>query len=109
MAKQERENPTTDVIEESATNLDNAVSDDEITETPTQNEPENISVVGKVAGCVRLNVRKSPRTDAEVLCEVSNNSELLIDTDQSTDKWFKVCTAAGTEGFCMKKYVAVQK
>ena len=64
-------------------------------------------VVGVVINCMKLNVRKKPQPNATILCEVKAASELVIDEAASTNDYYKVCTAAGVEGFCMKKYVSV--
>lgn len=83
---------------------------------PTEQEPtfnEEViqpkTAMGVVVDCVRLNVRMEPNINSDVVCEVSRNSELLIDIDASTDEWFSVCTAAGSEGFCMKKFIEIQQ
>lgn len=71
---------------------------------------ENIiePVVGVVTDCFKLNIRKRPNIDSEVICVVPAFSELTITMDKSTSKWFKVCTETGETGYCMKKYVAVK-
>lgn len=71
-------------------------------------EPETqSSVSGVVIGCSKLNIRKAPSVSAPILCEVTLKSELIIDPGKSTDDWYSVCTPAGVEGFCMKKFVAL--
>ena len=69
---------------------------------------EETPVVGVVSGCGKLNVRKEPSVEAEIVCEVLVGSELMIDESASTKIWVKVCTAAGSEGFCMRKFVEIQ-
>lgn len=71
-----------------------------------QAEPE--PVVGVVVGCGKLNIRKEPNVSGEIVYEALFKSELIIDVDKSTDEWFSVCTAAGIEGFCMKKFVEIK-
>lgn len=66
---------------------------------------EQISMVGTVAGCEKLNVRKSANKWAEVVCEIPVGSEVVIREDESTEEFYKVCTAAGAEGFCMREYI----
>lgn len=61
--------------------------------------------IGAVSNCIRLNIREKPSLDSNVRCVVDFASELLIDTSKSTLDWFSVCTPAGIEGFCMKRYV----
>lgn len=65
-------------------------------------------MIGIVANCIKLNVREEPRADATIVCEVACQTELMIEEAESTEEFFKVCTAAGIEGFCMKKFIAVQ-
>lgn len=66
---------------------------------------EQISIVGIVTDCEKLNVRKEPRATANVVCEIPVNSEVTIFEDESTSDFYKVCTAAGAEGFCMRKFI----
>ena len=62
---------------------------------------------GIVTDCVRLNVRKNPDLNAEILCEVNCQTDLMIDEKESTDTFYKVYTAAGIEGFCMKDFITL--
>lgn len=64
--------------------------------------------IGKVVGCQKLNIRKEPNGEAEVLGTISADSEIMIDEDESTSDFYKVYTESGTEGFCMKQYIAIQ-
>ena len=64
--------------------------------------------IGLVANCKRLNIREGPTVDAPVICEVACQTELMIEEADSTEDFYKVCTAAGIEGFCMKKFIAIQ-
>lgn len=67
------------------------------------------SKIGTVVdNCTMLNVREKPNLDAAVICSVNTGSKLVITEEESTDEWFKVCTEAGAEGFCMKDYVTVE-
>lgn len=63
---------------------------------------------GIVTNCVRLNVRKEPKTDAAIICEIDNKTEVVIDENASTREFYKVYMASGIEGFCMKKYITIQ-
>lgn len=68
----------------------------------------NGNLTGIITGCKRLNVRKEASAEADVLCVLNENTELTIDTAESTDEFYKVCTAAGIEGYCMKMFVSVK-
>lgn len=80
----------------------------------TEPEPETVFVTGTtitttipgtVTDCVKLNVRVAPFLTAEVACVLDANSEVEIDMTKSTDEWFKVTTASGVEGYCMRMFV----
>lgn len=64
--------------------------------------------IGMVIDCFRLNIRKEPVARAEIVCEIDCQTELMIDESESTDDFFKVCMASGIEGFCIRKFIAVQ-
>ncbi len=63
------------------------------------------TVEGVVVNCAKLNVRVAPNATADVLCVLDVKSEIEIVVSKSTDDWFYVCTAAGVEGYCMRKFV----
>lgn len=65
-------------------------------------------IIGKVAGCKNLNVRKDPSSEADVLGTIPADSEVMIDESESTSDFYKVYTESGTEGFCMKQYIATK-
>lgn len=71
--------------------------------TPTNPEPKTGIVTAN-----KLNIRKLPALNAEVVAVVDKNTKLMIDPEYETVEWFKVCTAAGVEGYCMKKFVEVK-
>jgi SH3-like domain-containing protein len=63
------------------------------------------TVSGVVVNCAKLNVREEPSADAEVVCVLDVMSEIRIDATKSDNEWFKICTASGVEGYCMRKFV----
>ena len=63
------------------------------------------SVTGVVDGCMKLNVRVEPAANADVICTLSTTTEVEINVDDSTAEWFKVCTATGVDGYCMRKFI----
>ena len=86
--------------------------DDTLSLTGSATVAEDRSVeesIGVVTDCQKLNIRKEPNRDSEVIAVVSSLDELRIDSVTSTDDWYAVCTVSGIEGFCMKKFVAVAK
>lgn len=86
--------------------------------TPAIVEPESVTTVattapvepieGTISGCIRLNVRKEPSLNGEVICELPVGTTLMIDPDKSTEDWFSVCLEIGGEGYCMKKFVTIK-
>lgn len=56
----------------------------------------------------KLNVRKLPSSNAEVVTVINQNTPVLIDTEESTSDWYKVSTATGAVGYCMKKFITVK-
>lgn len=69
-------------------------------------EPE-IQKFGKINNCKKLNVRKLPNRDAEIVSELVEGSEVMIDEKESTALFYKICTEHGIEGFCMKQFIKV--
>lgn len=65
--------------------------------------------IGHVVDCAKLNVRKDPDADAEILGTLSAGAEVMIDESESTDDFYNVCAASGFEGFCMKRFIAVEE
>lgn len=63
---------------------------------------------GVVIDCQRLNVRKEPSVSADIICEIAKQTEVMIYENESTNDFYKICTSAGIEGFCMKKYISVR-
>lgn len=66
-------------------------------------------VSGVVTSCLKLNVRKAPSADGEVLTIIDASSKVMVDVDSSTEQFYKVFTEASIEGFCMKKYITLKK
>lgn len=74
---------------------------------PTIPEVEAPKNLGKVVGCVKLNVREEPSTKADVVFEITLGSTVFIDEACSTDEFYKICTEHGVEGYCMKKFIEI--
>lgn len=80
----------------------------------TEEEPEVIDevvkpeVVGVIIDCMKLNVRKTPNPYGEIIGTIDVDSEVTINDAESTNEFYKICTAAGVEGFCVKKFIQVK-
>lgn len=79
--------------------------EEEIAEQVTLDEFKTIT--GTVVGCLKLNVREQMFTGATILCELPASSEVQIFADENHDEWYHVITASGIDGYCMKKYIAI--
>ena len=66
-------------------------------------------LIGVVVNCLSLNIREKASADSNVIAEAKALDELKIDMTNSNDDWYAVCTVAGIEGFCMKKFIAVRE
>lgn len=87
------------IPEEQAVETESVEQETEITKQKT----------GVVANCLILNIRKEPNAKSEVIGELTCLTEVMIDEQGSTDDFYKICTVAGVEGFCMKKYISVAR
>lgn len=61
---------------------------------------------GHVTECIKLNVRKEPNPNAEVIGTVNRGDSLIIDPSPFGD-FYKVIIPYGVEGYCMKKFVYI--
>ena len=77
------------------------------TEVEAADEPRTAS--GVVTDCICLNVRKQPDIHADVAVVIDALTQVCVDLDASTEDFYKVTTSDGTEGFCMRKYIALAK
>lgn len=93
---QEEETVVLETIEE-------VVQEEEIV-TP---EPPVEPVYGVVTECAKLNVRKEPNVNAEVVTTILLATEVLVDVVNSTEEFYKIVTGSGVEGYCMKRYINI--
>ena len=66
---------------------------------------ESTIVNGVVTNCLRLRLRKEP--NGTIISWLDAGDEVLVDTLQSTDKWYKVYTKDDLDGFCMKEFITI--
>ena len=55
--------------------------------------------------CNRLNVRKEPKLEADIVCKINLGDRVEIDSDFYNDDFFKVTTEFGLEGYCKKDFI----
>lgn len=81
------------------------VIEEPIIEEPIIEEPKSIS--GIVTDCIKLNVREQPNPNADILGTINEGSEVIVSEDESTDDFYKICTSAGLDGYCMRKFISI--
>lgn len=69
---------------------------------------EQKPVYGIVTDCLKLNVRMNPRRNSKVLTVIDAEADVAINEEESTEEFYKVCTASGIEGYCMKKFITIK-
>lgn len=92
-------------ISEVKMEVNNTASELKLVRESVDTVPLPKMVEGVVVNCLKLNVRTEPRIDADVVCVLDVMSEIKIDVSKSTTEWFKIYTAIGAEGYCMRKFV----
>ena len=88
--------------------LDNEMIE-EVIPSPEPKTQEPDLAIGILTNCLRLNIREKPNISAPIITEANTLSELMIDLAASNEEWYSVCTEAGIEGFCMKKFIAIKQ
>lgn len=68
-------------------------------------EPKEPEQKGVVFNCAQLNVRRKPFPNSEILAVIKKDTEVIVDLKKSKKDFYKVYTAAGIEGFCVKDYI----
>ena len=107
MSKKNYNKISTDKVKAAEEVVEEIVEEVEVVEEPEITEPECFE--GTVVGCAKLNVRAEPKSDAKVECVIPAGAIVVMFPDQSNDEWFNVVTEAGVEGYCMKKFVSINK
>lgn len=123
----EEVNKTEEQVEENTTNVEESTEevieniDEAIVESndiqDTQNELEidennnrNIAQA-TIIGYTKLNVRKNPSKDSEVVCIITKDSSVTVNYNESTEDFYKVYVDVDNvpyEGFCMKEFISIK-
>lgn len=71
---------------------------------PSKNEP----LIGVTT--TRLNIRETPNVEAgNIVAVVAEGTVVMIDGPNVNDEWLKIYTESGVEGYCMSKFVKINK
>ena len=79
-------------------------------ETPEE-KPVKVNNVtkGKVIDCEKLNVRRHASLEADIIAVIDKDDVVAVNDSGSTEEWYMVITKDRTKGFCMKKYITVER
>lgn len=58
-----------------------------------------------VVDTLRLDIYSEPDTGSELICVALYKDEVVIDLENSTEEFYKICTAIGAEGFCYRHLI----
>lgn len=97
----------TKLMEEAENQIANIEFEAPAIEEPEVKERVVESKQGVVTDCIKLNVRVEPSSTADVVCEITVATKLVVYENESTDEFYKICTYSGVEGYCMKKYITI--
>lgn len=62
---------------------------------------------GIVHNCVKLNVRKNPSIDSDVIAVLNEQDKIKVKDVDTISDWYFIQLPNSKEGFSMKKYIAV--
>ena len=113
-------NKTEEQVEENTTNVEESTEevikniDEAIVESNKleidENNNRNIAQA-TIIGYTKLNVRKNPYKDSEVVCIITKDSSITVDYNESTEDFYKVYVNVDNvpyEGFCMKEFISIK-
>ena len=116
----EEVNKTEEQVEENTTNVEESTEevikniDEAIAESNKleidENNNRNIAQA-TIIGYTKLNVRKNPSKDSEVVCIITKDSSITVDYNESTEDFYKVYVNVDNvpyEGFCMKEFISIK-
>ena len=69
----------------------------------------NDVLTGIVTGCEKLNIREKADKSGKVLTVLNKDVEVEVELDApTTPDFYKVKTASGLEGYCMKQFITIK-
>lgn len=79
---------------------------EEVAEPEVLTTEEPLTAV--VVGCAKLNVREEPTPKATPVAVIDASNEVVVYDSESFGNYYKVCTASGIEGYCVKDYLELK-
>lgn len=93
---------------EEAEMVEKEIDYDEMEEKEYHSEAKSTYYYGTVVKCNKVNIRKTPETvNGNVISTAIEKSRVRVYPEESTNDFYKICTASGIEGYCMKTYIAI--
>ena len=80
---------------------------EEVVSEATEEPKTDTFLDGIVHNCVKLNVRKNPSIDSDVIAVINEQDKIKVKDVDTLSDWYFIQLPNGKEGFSMKKYVAV--
>ena len=72
-----------------------------------QEEKHAVAKKAQVVDCVRLNIRETPDTKANILTTVNVGVEIVVDDTSSDKNWCSVKLPSGLKGYAMRKFLKI--
>lgn len=72
-------------------------------------EEQNVTkpVKACVTGCDKLYVRSKPEKGSDAITTIDKDDQVIVLDMNASDEFYKVETKNGTNGYCMKTYMAI--
>ena len=80
---------------------------EEVVSEATEELKTDMFLDGIVHNCVKLNVRKNPSIDSDVITVLNEQDKIKVKDVDALSDWYFIRLPNGEEGFSMKKYIAV--
>ena len=61
-----------------------------------------------LVNCLRLHIYAEPDETSDVVCKIRYLTDVAVDLRNSTEDFYKICTAVGAEGFCRKELITIK-
>ena len=84
---------------------------DKIIEPENNTDEDNVILSGVVNGCDKLNIRKEPSMNAEIVDIINKGTIVNINKDLSTEEFYKINIhndIKTIDGYCLKKFIVLE-
>lgn len=60
---------------------------------------------GSIRKCKKLNIRKAPSLNSDIICTVDKTDDIIINHHHSNNGWYYVIVNGNVIGYCVKEFV----